>query len=66
MPDTKIKSYPRYQFTKDNADIYTLIPKLETYQSEIETLVRAALEGQPGSNPISVFFPGIEVKILSA
>jgi hypothetical protein len=52
--------------TIDNTDIYTMIPKLESYQSEIATQVRAALEGQTGSNPISVFFPGIEVKIPSA
>jgi hypothetical protein len=52
--------------TIDNTDIYSLIPKLETYQSEIATQVRAALDGQPGSNPISVFFPGISVSIPSA
>jgi len=51
--------------TIDNTDIYSLIPKLETYQSEIATQVRAALDGQPGSNPISVFFPGIAVSIPS-
>jgi hypothetical protein len=51
--------------TIDNTDIYSLIPKLETYQSEIATQVRAALEGQTGSNPISVFFPGITVSIPS-
>jgi hypothetical protein len=52
--------------TIDNTDIYTLIPKLETYQSEIATQVRAALEGQTGNNPISVFFPGIVVSIPNA
>jgi hypothetical protein len=48
----------------DTTDIYTLVPKLETYRSEIATQVRAALSdaGTP-SNPISVFFPGIEVII---
>ena len=47
----------------DTTDIYTLIPKLETYRSEIASIVRAALEGQGSSNPMSVFFPGITVNI---
>jgi hypothetical protein len=48
----------------DTTDIYTLIPKLETYRSEIATQVRAALaDGQTTSNPISVFFPGFKVTI---
>jgi hypothetical protein len=42
-----------------------LNPKLETYRPEIATQVRAALEGQVGSNPISIFFPGITVQIPS-
>jgi hypothetical protein len=50
----------------DTTDIYSLIPKLETYRSEIATQVRAALEGQGGSNPISVFFPGFSVTIPKA
>ena len=47
----------------DTTDIYSLIPKLETYRSEIASQVRAALEGQFSSNPISVFFPGVSVNI---
>lgn len=47
----------------DTTDIYTLVPKLQTYQSEIATQVRTALEGNIGSNPITVFFPGIEITI---
>jgi hypothetical protein len=47
----------------DTSDIYSLVPKLETYRSEIATQVRAALDGQGGSNPISVFFPGFAVTI---
>jgi hypothetical protein len=47
----------------DTTDIYTLIPKLETYRSEIASIVRAALDGQGTSNPMSVFFPGITVNI---
>jgi hypothetical protein len=50
----------------DTTDIYTLVPKLTVYKAEIATLVRGALEGQTGSNPISVFFPGITVDIPAA
>jgi len=50
----------------DTTGIYTLIPKLETYRSEIATQVRAALDGQGSSNPISVFFPGFVVTIPKA
>jgi hypothetical protein len=50
----------------DTTDIYTLIPKLETYRSEIASQVRAALDGQGSSNPISVFFPGFIVTIPKA
>ncbi len=49
----------------DTTDIYTLIPRLETYRSEIASQVRAALDGQGSSNPISVFFPGFGVTIPS-
>jgi len=50
----------------DTTDIYTLIPKLETYRSEIASQVRAALDGQGSSNPISVFFPGFSVTVPKA
>lgn len=52
--------------TIDTLDIYTLIPKLETYRSEISTVVRAALDGQAAGNPISIFFPGLAVTIPKA
>lgn len=52
--------------TIDTLDIYTLIPKLETYRSEISTVVRAALDGQAAGNPISIFFPGLTVTIPEA
>ena len=46
----------------DTTDIYSLIPKLETYRSEIATQARTILvEGAVSNNPISVFFPGFEV-----
>ena len=52
--------------TVDTSDIYTLIPRLETYRSEIATQVRAALDGAGTSNPISVFFPGFVVTLPKA
>jgi len=46
----------------DTSDIYTLVPKLETYRSEIATQVRAALSDTSiANNPISVFFPGFQI-----
>jgi len=48
----------------DTTDIYSLVPKLETYRSEIATQVRAALaDGTNASNPITTFFPGFNVTI---
>jgi hypothetical protein len=47
----------------DTSDIYTLVPKLETYRSEIATHVRAALGDGETGNPITVFFPGVKVTI---
>ncbi len=49
--------------TIDTTDIYSLLPKIDTYKSEIATQVRAALDGQTTSNPISLFFPTLEVKV---
>ena len=42
----------------DTTDIYSLIPKLQVYTSEIQTQARRALE-DPGAvgNPITVFYP---------
>ncbi|HEY1883222.1 MAG TPA: hypothetical protein VGG51_09325 [Candidatus Cybelea sp.] len=48
----------------DTTDIYTLIPRIETYRSEIAAQVRAVLSDPAvNSNPITVFFPGFEVTI---
>jgi len=46
----------------DCADIYTFVPKLETYRAEISAQARRALHA-PGSvdNPISVFCPTLSV-----
>jgi hypothetical protein len=47
----------------DTTDIYSLVPRLETYRSEIAAQVRAVLDGNSAGNPLSVFFPGFEVTI---
>ena len=48
----------------DNTDIYSLLLKLELYKSEIATQVRKALEdGDEQENPISVYYPNLEVKM---
>ena len=47
----------------DTSDIYTLVPKLEIYRSEIATQVRAALADGTTGNPITVFFPGFRVTV---
>jgi hypothetical protein len=42
----------------DNRDIYTLLPKIETYRSEIASQVRRALEAESEiDTPISIYFP---------
>lgn len=42
----------------DNRDIYSLVPKIETYRSEIANQVRRALEeGAEVDTPISIYFP---------
>ncbi len=42
----------------DTTDIYTLVPKLQTYRAEIANQARKALEDPESvGNPISVFFP---------
>jgi hypothetical protein len=45
----------------DNSSIYTLIPKLELYRSEIAAQVRKALEGESADNPISAYYPSMTV-----
>lgn len=48
----------------DTSDIYSLVPRLETYRSEIANQARAALaDPQSTANPLTVFFPGFEVSI---
>lgn len=46
----------------DNHDIYSLVPKLETYRSEIASQVRSALEAKADvDTPLSAYFPNFKV-----
>lgn len=46
----------------DTTNIYTLVPQLQTYKSEIANQVRRALENPDAvDNPLTVFYPGLEV-----
>ncbi len=48
----------------DNTDIYSLLPKLELYKSEIAAQTRKALEESDSSdNPISIYYPTLEVRV---
>jgi hypothetical protein len=44
--------------TFDTSDIYSLVPKLQTYRSEIATQARKAIEDPESvGNPVSIFYP---------
>jgi hypothetical protein len=46
----------------DNRDIYSLVPKIETYRSEIANQVRRALAAEAQiDTPISIYFPNFKV-----
>ena len=46
----------------DTTDIYTLVPKIETYRSEIATHVRHILTNPENvTNPLTVFCPGFHI-----
>src|SRR3989338_8426453 len=46
----------------DTTSIYTLVPQLQTYRSEIANQVRRALETPDAvENPLTVFYPGLQV-----
>lgn len=48
--------------TIDNTDIYSLVPKIETYRSEIASQARRALEdGAEVDTPLSIYFPDFKV-----
>lgn len=50
--------------TIDTSDIYTLVPKIDTYRSEIANQVRRALD-DPDSvdNPITTYYPGFKIEL---
>lgn len=48
----------------DTSNIYTLVPKIDTYRSEISNQVRRALENPDSvDNPISTFYPNLKVQL---
>lgn len=47
----------------DTTDIYTLVPSLDTYKSEIATHVRRALSDPDVDNPLTVFCPDLRVAV---
>jgi hypothetical protein len=48
----------------DCTDIYSLVPKIETYRSEIASQVRRALEDPDATdNPVTTFFPNLRVTV---
>lgn len=50
----------------DTSSIYSLVPQLETYKSEIANQVRSALlDPDAVDNPISVFFPNLKTVLDS-
>jgi hypothetical protein len=53
--------------TIDTTDIYTLVPQLETYKSEIASHARRALADPDAvDNPLTIFCPGLTVSFLVA
>lgn len=48
----------------DTSDIYTLVPKIDTYRAEIGNQVRRALD-DPDSvdNPVTTYFPDLKVQL---
>jgi hypothetical protein len=50
----------------DCTDIYTLVPKIDTYRAEIANQVRRALEDPDATdNPITTFYPAFRVTMIS-
>lgn len=42
----------------DTTDIYTLVPQMETYKTQIGTFARSALGKDDATGPLEVYFPG--------
>jgi hypothetical protein len=50
----------------DTSSIYTLVPQMETYRSEIANQIRRVLADPDNvDNPISIFFPSLRVNIAT-
>jgi hypothetical protein len=48
----------------DNTDLYSFVPKIEVYKSEIAAQARRALEaGQEADTPISIYFPNLKTSL---
>lgn len=48
----------------DTSDIYSLVPKIDTYRSDIANQVRRVLENPDSvDNPISTFYPNLKVQL---
>lgn len=48
----------------DTSDIYSLVPKIDTYRSEIANQVRRALEDPDAvDNPITTYYPGFKIEL---
>ena len=46
----------------DTTDIYSLVPRIDSYRSEISAQVRRALENPDAvDNPVSTFFPALKI-----
>jgi len=46
----------------DTTDIFTLVPKIATYQTEISSQIRRALDNSDAvETPISTYFPALRV-----
>jgi hypothetical protein len=48
----------------DDSDIYSLLPKIDVYKSEIATQARLALEqGWEAENPVSISYPNLKIML---
>jgi len=48
----------------DTTDIFTLVPKITSYQSEISSQIRRALENADSvETPISTYSPGLRATV---
>jgi hypothetical protein len=49
----------------DMTDIYTFVPQLETWRTEITSYARRALDGDGGGNPLTVFYPDFAAELTA-